>query len=188
VALAFLQAEIDSARYGCHYSKILANSGIRRQSLIDQPDRQSVRENTIRKELLTAVRGFGNRTALFQRFPRDVLWRRVSIGVADFGTLKYAKCEPWVALSRGSRRVIDGAENVDAFVGGENIRENTNAVARDFLEGKRYPPLICVDGPGGSLILVEGHTRATAYVLVRADEPIEVLLGSSTQMVEWVFY
>lgn len=41
MVLAFLQAEIDSARFGSIYQAILANSGLDRVSVIDNPDRNS---------------------------------------------------------------------------------------------------------------------------------------------------
>jgi len=187
MVLAFLQAEIDSGRFGHIYAAILANSRVRRESLIDQPDRLSDRDNSIRTELLTVVRGFGNRTLLFQHFPPDVTWRRAVLEAADLDTLIYANHETWRQLSGGSRRVTDGARNVEAFSEG-NVRENTNVVLQAYRVGKRYPPLIGVDGPGRSIILVEGHTRATAYVLGQVEEPIEALVGSSPRMEEWAYY
>ena len=57
MVLAFLQSELDSASFGHIYVAILANSRLQRETLIDRPDRLSVQENRIRKDLLTAVRG-----------------------------------------------------------------------------------------------------------------------------------
>ena len=59
VVLAFLQAEIDSARFGSCYATILFNSGLDRHSMIDNPDRNSPRDNSIRGELLRHVRRVG---------------------------------------------------------------------------------------------------------------------------------
>lgn len=188
VVLAFLQAEIDSARFGPLYATLLSNSGLERGSIVDRPNLQSDRENRIRRELLTAVRGYGNRTLLFKGFPQNVTWRKVAIETEDADKLKYANYETWVQLSGGSRFVVDGAKRVEAIQVGENANENIKAVADDLRAGKRYPELIAVESEGGFLILVEGHTRATAYVLARIAEPIEVFVGSSPQIKLWAFY
>jgi hypothetical protein len=188
MVLAFLQAEIDSARFGPTYAGILSNSGLKRDLIINQPNLQSDKENRIRRELLTIVRGYGNRTFLFQGFPQNVTWRRVLITSEDVGKLKYAKYETWLQLSNGSRLVIDGAKGVCAIQVGENANENIVAVANDLRAGKRYPALIAVESEGGLLIIVEGHTRATAYVLAQVHEPMEILVGSSQQMKLWAFY
>ena len=188
VVLAFVQAEIDSARFGPLYATLLSNSGLERGSIVDRPNLQSDRENRIRSELLTAVRGYGNRTLLFKGFPQNVTWRRVAIETEDADKLKYANYETWVQLSGGSRLVVDGAKRVEAIQVGENANENIKAVADDLRAGKRYPALIAVESEGGSLILVEGHTRATAYVQSRIAEPIEVFVGSPPQIKLWAFY
>jgi hypothetical protein len=71
-------------------------------------------------------------------------------------------------------------------------------VAREVAAGRQYPPLIfagesSTTGLGESsttgLVLVEGHTRATAYFLEMPDEAeIEVIVGSSGVMRSWAFY
>ncbi len=189
IVLAFVQAEIDSARFGAHYAAFLSNSGLERVSIIDRPNLQSDRENRVRRELLTAVRGYGNRTFLFKGFPQNVTWQKVAIEDQDADKLKYANYETWVRLSGGSRLVVDGAKRVEAIQVGENANENIKAVADDLRARKRYPALIAVESEGGGfLILVEGHTRATAYVLARFAQPIEVFVGSSPQMKLWAFY
>jgi hypothetical protein len=188
VILAFLQAEIDSTRFGQYYAALLSNSGLERGSIVDRANLQSNRENAVRRKLLTAVRGYGNRTLLFRGFPQNVMWRKVAIEAEDADKLKYANYETWVQLSGGSRLVVDGAKGVDAILVGENANENIKAVANDLRAGKRYPALVAVESEGGFLILVEGHTRATAYVLARIAQPMDVFVGSSPQMKHWAFY
>jgi hypothetical protein len=140
MVLAFLQAEIDSARFGHIYRQILVNSRLQRESLIDHPDKRSAPDNALRRQLLTQVRGFGDRTLLFLKFPLDVAWRRATIGPADFSTLKYTNDRNWVQISGGSRNVIDGARNIESFPDGNDVKENIKVVVQDFRAGKRYPP------------------------------------------------
>lgn len=188
IVVAFVQAEIDSVRFGQYYAAFLSSRGLERFSIIDRPNLQSDSDNLLRRAMLTAVRGYDNRSALFTRFPQHVTWRRVAIEPAEAHKLKYANYETWVQLSAGSRLVVDGAKRLEGIHVGESAKENINALADDLRAGKRYPPLIAVQGEEGFLILVEGHTRATAYVLAQSVQPMEVFVGSSPQMKLWAFY
>jgi hypothetical protein len=201
MVLAFLQAEIDSPRYGALYSSFLSKDRLDRRSIIDHPNLQSAEDNWIRKGLLRGVRGYSD-AALFTGFPRRVSWRRVTIRPAEFGILKYIKDgASWMEVSSGTRLVTEGARYYAALaIAGPNakigkfvkeIREgerNITAIANDLKNGKRYPPLIAVEAEDKSLILVEGHSRATAYASARIDEPVEVIVGSSPQMKNWFYY
>jgi len=188
VVFAFLQAEIDSARFGPIYQTILANSGLDRHSIIDSPDRNSQQANHIRRELLRLIRGYGASQALFAGFPIDVTWRRVALGQTDLSQLKYANCPPWVELSRGTRLVVEGATNIGPDTPAEDAAVNIRAVAKDLKRGKQYAELIGVDGQSGDIILMEGHTRATAYAVAQLPDRIECLVGSSPSMSRWAFY
>src|SRR5437588_4675892 len=99
MVLAFVQAEIDSARFGPIYTGILSNSGINRESLIDRADLNSAKDNWMRKELLKRVRGYGNDSLLFRGFPNSVQWRRVGLEAADWEMVTYANYPTWLTLS-----------------------------------------------------------------------------------------
>jgi hypothetical protein len=135
VVLAFLQAEIDSSRFGSTYQSILANSGLDGGSVIDNPDRNSEQSNRIRRELLTLVCGYGASQFLFTGFPIDVTWRRLALEQTDLPKLKYAKCPPWVELSSGTRLVIEGATNI----GSDTPAEDAAVNIRDSGCGKGGP-------------------------------------------------
>jgi hypothetical protein len=106
----------------------------------------------------------------------------------DFPKLRYAKCPPWIKLSGGTRLVTEGAKNIAPGGPAEDAAVNIRAVLDDLKCGKRYPELIGVEGQNGDIILMEGHTRATAYVLSPPAEPIGCILGSSPTMTSWAFY
>ena len=188
VVLAFLQAEIDSPRFGFRYQ----NRGVTEaqiRALIEQPDLQSPRENQLRKRLLTGVRGYEHRTALFEGFPQTVSWKKVAVDASDAPKLLYANYPTWVDLSGGSRLILDGASRVHkAIYTAENAKQHIEAVAKEMSAGKRYPALIAVEKSGGYLVIVEGHTRATAYVLTGLTVPIEFYVGVSPQMHLWKWY
>ncbi len=165
-----------------------ANSGLDRCSIIDNPDRNSRQANQIRRELLRLIRGYGAGQFLFAGFPIDVTWRRVALEQEDLPKLKYTKCPPWVELSRGTRLVIEGATNIGSDTPAEDAAVNIRAVADDLKRGKQYAELIGVDGQNGEIILMEGHTRATAYAVAQLPDRIDCLVGSSPSMVRWAFY
>jgi len=178
----------DSARFGSLYQATLVNSGLDRSSIIDNPDRNSQQANQVRRELLRLIRGYGAGQFLFAGFPIDVTWRRVALGQADLPKLKYAKCPPWVELSGGTRFVIEGAKHIGSDTPAEDAAVNIRAVAEDLKRGKRYAELIGVDGQSGDIILMEGHTRATAYAIAQLPDRIDCLVGSSPSMSRWAFY
>jgi hypothetical protein len=182
-----LKAEIDSARFGSAYATILANSGLDRH-LIDHHDNSSPRANSIRRELLRLVRGFGSNQLLFTGFPTDATWRRIAMEPPDLLKLKYANCPPWLELSRHTRFVTDGAKSIATGTAVEEAAVNIRAVVGDLKRGKRYPELIGVHDQTGCIILMEGHTRATAYAVSQLPERIECLVGSSPSMKTWAFY
>ncbi|MCJ7645707.1 hypothetical protein MUO65_02200 [bacterium] len=190
MVLAFLQAEIDSPRFGIIYQNLLKSSNLDRVAIIDNPDLTNQLHNDLRLALLSTVRGYKANTFLFCGFPGDVMWRRVKLFPNDYKSLIYANHETWVTLSGGSRLVIDGPHNIGVISTAENADTNINAVVAALLKGITYPELIAAQGPGSNdtLILIEGHTRATAYVLGNRHEPIDVIVGSSSSMHKWMFY
>jgi hypothetical protein len=131
------------------------------------------------------VRGYGTNQYLFTNFPSDTTWRRVQLRLDEMASALYANHPSWVALSGGTRKVVDGAKNVGA-VANENS-PNVIAVAEAARQGTTFPDLVAVQ-KGEMLVLMEGHTRATAYVLSQYQAPIRVLVGSSAGMSKWYFY
>ena len=189
MVLAFLQAEIDSMRFGPRYRAILANLGLDRQSIIDQPDRNSPGARSNRRELLTQFRGYGNKSFLFTGFPSDVAWHRFALDQTDIQKLKYLNEPEWVQLSGGTRFVTDGAENIGLNGPAEQLAVNIRAIVEDLSKGKEYPPLIGVyDQDRENILLLEGHSRATAYAATRLPNRFECVVGSSATITTWAYY
>jgi len=162
--------------------------GFNPQNLVENADLRSPRDNAQRIAILKAVRGYRASQFLFAGFPNDVLWRRVGLESTDWNTIKYANHSTWLTVSGGTRIVADGANNIDSVAAAENANQNIKAVADALRNGKRYAELIGVGDEAGEIILVEGHTRATAYALVRLPECAECIVGSSPTMRTWKFY
>ena len=95
----------------------------------------------------------------------------------------YANEPSWLVLSGGTRKVVDGARNVYTVPveGAANIL----AVAGQIDKGKHYPEIIAVES-GNNIVVMEGHTRITAYVLAK-KEPVALLLGTSASLKSWKY-
>jgi hypothetical protein len=152
----------------------------RDEKLIREPDLSSKEQNALRARLL-GFRGYKLNQSLFLRFPSDVRWRLVELNRDDLSKLLYLNNEPtWQALSDGTRSVIVGARNISS---GAKTNASVEGVVAAIKRGDRFPPIIGVD----QLVLVEGHTRATAYVIT-GHEPLEAIIGSSLSMQRWYWY
>jgi hypothetical protein len=191
MVLAFLRAEVESSRFGRPYQNCfdaLKKFGINQEHLLGEADLHSVQHNSIRKDILRIARGYGDSQLLFRSFPDDATWRCIALERTDLGKLKYGNWPPWPDFSGGTRRVVDGAANIDSFDLGNRTNNVILAVAADVRAGKRYAELIGAEGEGGDIILIEGHVRATAYVLAQLPEGVECIVGSSPAMHTWAAY
>jgi hypothetical protein len=184
VVLAFLRAEIDSPKWGQDYLDVLRDLHLDRVSLIDAADLADVQAGCTRKVVLGAVRGYGFNGALFTGFPRDTTWRRVQVELSDFPRLKcISNDELWFKLTVGTRFIWQAARNLDAR---SELAVRVRGAIRRIEEHLPVAELIMVETNSGDLILVEGHTRATAYTVL-ADRAFPAFIGTSPLMGRWAF-
>ena len=81
MVLAFLQAEVDSPRFG-----YLARKAVGDMKLIANPRLDEPRENASRRTALQRYRGFGSNDLLFRGFPAEVAtWERMRLTRDDLG-------------------------------------------------------------------------------------------------------
>jgi hypothetical protein len=188
--LAFVRAEIDSpTERQQYYIDALAQIGRDRATLIDRADLTDARQNADRRFLL-GVRGYGRNLALFPGFPMDTSWQLVTVTPAEVKLFKYANHrEGWAQVSGSSRLVADGVKNLDQ-VQNPVYKRNVTGVADRVRRGDRsLQPLIAAQLTGAAeVVLIEGHTRATAYALTDMPDEIEVIIGTSAQMGGWLFF
>ncbi len=184
MVLAFLRAEADSARWG----NVFANLDRR---LVDQPDVKDRSENDARASALAVHRGdVRTRTGFFRGLPLDTSWHRWALTTAELGDVLYAKYVTWERLSGGTRLIRDGAANVQQLQVFENhdINAGIRATARAIDGGRAMEALIGVSraSDGSGLVLMEGHNRATAYLIARhPPAEVTVLVGWSATMDQW---
>jgi len=187
----FLKGEIDSLRFGATIREI-SKRDHKNTSVVTNPDLKSEIENKYRAELLAEFRGFGRNTYLFPGFPSDTKWKRAYMDHGDFAKIKYCKFWAWVEMSEGSRRPADGVKNIMKGKCVEGIdNDSVLKLAKMIMDGTLPPPMILVstqDNEG--FVVLEGHTRITAFMLAAEHIPkeVEVIIGLSERMDRWRFY
>jgi hypothetical protein len=187
---AFVKAEIDSPRFGAHYRQGLAAFG-KRRSIVDSPNMLVPHDNWVRRQQLRGVRGYEANAYLFAGFPTPAAWHMATVTPEELKSIYYANHPTWTTLSQGSRLVADGAANVFTVQTNENTHVNIPAVAERVRGGETFPELLCVStDPDGPVVIFEGHTRATAYVLAgeHCPDPVRLLIGFSTSMTSWLYF
>ena len=181
----FLRTELPAARFRDTLRALLARHGLP-ESVITDPDLDNDAQNQARLRLLTAHREYGTRTGLFEGFPDDVSWQWMALTPAELATVRYIDYDYWVELSGGTRLAADAAPRIRAGAAPFGVPSDwALGMADEVARGARFPPLILVTtGPGGDLVVLEGHARLTAYMLARDRLPpeLEVLVGSSPGM------
>jgi hypothetical protein len=189
---AFLRAEIDSPRFqdgqGLRLRDQIRQVGLDPRSLIDTADLGDTRANALRREILRQWRGYCDAKSMFAGMPDDVTWRRVRLQPDEIGSLLYCNHPTWIALAVSGRSVADGAANINKVVAPDNVNAHITQVADRVRRGEKFPELILVQTLDGQLILLEGHTRATAYLIAPIRGPIDAFVGSSLQIGQWAFH
>lgn len=185
--VAFLRAEFDSPRYAATIRKLLAADGVP-EVLIGRPDTSDAQANAYRRSVLARYRGFGQDVALFHGFPNDVAWYRAEASIDDLHAIRYINYEYWNELSGGSRLAADAARQIRLS---ENVDNTFRSIIASVLGGKTLAELILVGRRDWSgLVVLEGHTRLTAYLLEPEIVPpmLPVLVGGSDHIHEWRLY
>jgi hypothetical protein len=185
----FLRTELPSNRWQDDLRALLKRAGLP-EHVITAPDLGDDVENRARLRLLTEHRGYGTRTDYFPGFPDDVCWQWMAVTPTELATVRYIEYDYWDELSGGTRLAVDAAARIHAGVTPFGVpNDGVLAMAQAVADGAELPPLILVTpGPGGDdLVVLEGHVRLTAFMLVRHRLPpeLEVLVGSSPTMACW---
>jgi len=188
MVLAFLQAEIDSPRFSSWPRHWLLTHRINRTTLIDNGLLCDPEQNRLRIEILKGYRGYQDDRMLFTGFPSNVQWRRVEITRAELADFRYANEPSLIEVSGESRIIGVGAERFKLGKAPADFSERVRGVAECVKNKARFPDLIAVAAENEPPVLVEGHTRATAYVYTKPSHPIIVLIGTSPTIKQWHYF
>ncbi len=198
--LEFIRSELGSPRFGKFYPELLINPELRTR-LVGDADINNSEDNITRQKLLD-YRGYATRTKLFASFPTSVAWSRQRLSRAEVAALKYARLDDtivWDLLSAPSRLVAAAAarlgEPLDQLLQNPSIasydrerlrvvRSHILAVAQRYRNGEQIPMPIAVRDES-TMVLLEGHVRATAFAVDASSEALDILLGETPTMRVW---
>jgi hypothetical protein len=177
---AFLRAEEKSPIFGPLVAQVCHALGIPQRELFQPHNADN------RARVLSAYRG-----GFLAGLPTDTTWRLVELANEDLPRLVYSNYPTWIELSGQTRRVVDGAANLHKITvteGSDTINSRVVRVVDAIRRGEQFPELIAVEGHNDTVILVEGHTRATAHAYAVPELPLVLLLGRSPTMRRWARY
>lgn len=171
--LVWLQAELKSKRFQNDLQKSLDKYNLNAQ-IITNPDLSDASENSLRLKVLKDYRDW---------FEDDVHahnWELVELTADDIKTLRYIDYSYWNELSDNTRLVGVAAQNVER---GKIVFDVSNAnffnIAKAVEAGTQFPPIVVLENNQG-LEIVEGHARATGYLLSsNHSKPLQAIIGTS---------
>ena len=190
--LEFLRGEAASPRFRVKMAPALDALGAD-WAVIEDGDPADADEARLRRSLLWAYRGPGGPAPLLEGFPDDVAWERVGLTPDELLAARYMRYPYWDELSGGTRSPVRAAarirEGVQPVPGPATA--GFVALAELMADGLALPPPFLVGADrAGPLVVLEGHSRVTAYALRpdRIPAEVEVVLGVSPRMAEWVMF
>ena len=172
---AWVAAEADSPRYRADYDRVL--------------DRSAPLTPEICRHVLGQMRGYPDRY-IFNGLPHELGWSLVRLTVQELGRFRFLNYRPTFAVLSPSRLVSDGAANLDAVPVPEQLAERVRQTEVGIAAGDKHTPLIAVtSAKEPTPILLEGNTRATAYLRCRPPtDMVDVILGISPGgLSDWEF-
>jgi hypothetical protein len=181
----FLLGELTSERFGKGIRAALMAAG-QTETLITAADLGDAGQNSARRAILAATRGYGENRDVFENFPARVRWVRMMLAPGELARVRYIEYSYWNELSGGSRLASDAAQQIrrEIKVFGVSNRRFLRA-ARAVERGELFPPLILAWRRRDRLICLEGHLRLTAYALAGFPCEVECLVGTARTMDRW---
>ena len=171
--LEWLKAELNSVRFNAALGAALEAAGCD-ETLITAARLDSEPDNAVRWRVLKSYRAWLDID--FENY--DWVW--VDLDRDEAGRLTYVDYSYWNELSDGTRQVGRAAANVAS---GRMVFDVANdhffSVAELVTAGQSMPPIIVVaDQNDGAAEILEGHTRATGYLLAdSARQPLPAIWG-----------
>jgi hypothetical protein len=172
VVAAFLEAELDSERFGEALRDALVRLGTD-ERLVRDADLGDPTANALRSRALDDYRG-----GYLGRNLDGLVWWRAALEPAEVLAVRFIAWDWWLEITGGSR--LPG----DAAASSRSRGEQTSFPSA-------APPLIVVRAdPVSHLMVVEGHSRLEAYARQpeRLPPQLEVLLGEGERIRAWSLY
>ena len=175
--LEWLKAELNSARFSSDLHIALQKLDCD-EKIITEARLDDSQENETRWQVLKTYR-----TWLDRDFT-DYEWQLVELSCQEVAGLSYIDYSYWNELSDNTRKVGQAVKNVASEKMVFDVpNDGFFSVAKGVEAGVSLPPIIVVsdqDEHQGEIL--EGHLRATGYVLARqTSKPLRVIWGKLNQ-------
>lgn len=182
-------------RYGARIDECLRLEGIAARHIADVDLTDPV-ANAERRRVFARYRGYGaGGYSYLTDFPATgVEWNWVALTPAELLESKYTGYPGsiWMDMSCGTRDPRVAAERIAA---GDEASDHGSHVfiglADRLRSGLTVPPMILVSADEGKTrVILEGHTRITAYALAPEAIPdqVHLILGTSPAIANWDEY
>jgi len=160
------------------------------RQLAHHPDLTNANENQQRRDVIEQMRGFARGVLLFTGLANNIAWRRFHVTTAEVADMLYANHPTWRALAPLTLTVGEGASHVGRVAAPGNPNMHILSMARDICHANPVPAcpeIVCLNRPDGRISVMEGHSRATAFVLEahRLPNGVDVYVGSSPSVATW---
>ena len=174
----FLQAEIDSSVWGDRIRQLLPSFQLT-ESMVRNPNLSDPDQNSRRSAILGVYRGWRQDKWLFANWPDGVEWWFVALDKADLANVRYLNYSDWRTFSGNTLRPTVAADRVKRGDEAKGMPlDAIKAIASEMSNGVRFLPVIAVGTRESStIVMVEGHTRITAYALAEGEGELSALLG-----------
>lgn len=182
-------------RYGSEIAGCLDLAGASTE-LVTHPDLAKEADNRTRKRVFVLYRRYGEPgPSFFTGFPVGrVDWTWMSLSPDEVLATLFTRY--WAGIWESERTPRDLARRirerrVPSWVEGDGVLPRLDSLMTSITAGHQPPPLIVVSADGGSTrVVMEGHTRLTAFALAEDALPVEitVLLGRSAVIARWEQY
>jgi hypothetical protein len=194
VVLAWLQAEIESVSFQQYLAGEPPNPVYLAQALraARSPNLRDADQNELRRKIVVKTHGFGLGIKSFEGLANDIQWRRARVTSHEVGEMLYASGHAaWTALAPVTRKVAEGASNVGHVFSGDQTNMLVLALALRIADSNpppALPEIICLRRPDSQLVIMEGHTRATAIMLeAHRMLQVTVFVGASPSVASWAY-
>lgn len=172
VVLVWLQAELESERFGEDLKKTLDKYNLS-SKFITSPNLLDDNDNILRLQVLKDYRDW------FKDDVYDYTWQLAELTKDDVSTLSYIDYSYWNELSDNTHFVGAAAKNIKLI---KTVFDVSNKhffdIAKAVEAGEQFSPIILIER-SDRLEIVEGHARATGYMLAnKPNNPIQALIGA----------
>ena len=162
--LEFLKGELNSNRFNNDLNKVLNNLNID-CNIITNGNILNLEENKLRLKIMKEYRGYPDKE-LFERFPKVIDWKYVSLSEEDLDNIYYIDYDYWNLLSNNTSRPSEAVKVIKNGIEVYDISNQPFLDGVEYLKNNTFPPLILLTCNDEKYLIIEGHSRMTIYAFI----------------------